>query len=134
MKYLVLILLLIVGCSSVPTVCIEGKCFEVDIAESYEEQKQGLMFIESLEEGKGMLFVYNNKSQKYFWMKNTLIPLDIIWIDNNTVVYVSDNTPICKSSESCPIYGTDTPVKYVLEVNSTYNFSIGDEVKFNGIN
>ena len=81
--FLVLIFLFIFGCSSTPYVCFENNCFDVDIALTESEKEKGLMYVEHLNENKGMLFVFENEGQHSFWMKNTLIPLDILWIDED---------------------------------------------------
>lgn len=139
-RLFVILLVTLAGCvpqiphvfEKTPIVCVHHDCFEVEIADSYEERKTGLMFRESLDKHKGMLFVYPDKDQRLFWMKNTRIPLDILWITDGEVVFVSDNTPPCKN-ESCPVYGTNIPVDYVLEVSAEHNFSKGMKVTINGI-
>src|SRR3990172_7339338 len=63
---------------NVSQVCFGQECFEVEIADSPEEQAKGLMGRESLEPGKGMLFVFPEEGIYPFWMKDTLMPLDMI--------------------------------------------------------
>lgn len=75
------------------------------------------MYRESLAEKTGMLFLfpYDDDSHK-FWMKNTLIPLDIIWLDaSGRVLFVSANTPPCRA-DPCPNYGPDFAIASVLEI------------------
>jgi hypothetical protein len=94
-----------------------GAIYRVELARSGEEMAQGLMYRESLAERAGMLFLfpYDDDSHK-FWMKNTLIPLDIIWLDaSGKVLFVSANTPPCKA-DPCPNYGPDFAVASVLEI------------------
>src|SRR3989344_5640548 len=70
-------------------VCIKDNCFVVEIAQTQEEKVQGLMHRVSLDNNKGMLFIYDSPTIAKFWMKNTLISLDIIWINkNNKIVHI----------------------------------------------
>ena len=61
--------------------CFENNCFEVELALTLIEKGRGLMYREYLEENKGMLFVFDKEEKRSFWMKNTFIPLDIIWLN-----------------------------------------------------
>jgi uncharacterized membrane protein (UPF0127 family) len=95
-----------------------GAVYEVELALTPEEHARGLMFRESLRPRAGMLFLFSQEPAipHHFWMKNTMIPLDIIWIDaNGKVVFVAANTPPCKA-DPCPMYGPDTPIPTVLEI------------------
>ena len=94
-----------------------GAIYRVELARSEQEMAQGLMYRESLADKAGMLFLfpYDDDSHK-FWMKNTLIPLDIIWLDaSGKVLFISPNTPPCKA-DPCPNYGPDFAVASVLEI------------------
>ena len=74
------------------------------------------MFRESLPEKAGMLFLFPEKAVHKFWMKNTMIPLDMIWMDRDgKVLFVSADTPPCKA-DPCPSYGPDLPAVSVLEI------------------
>ncbi len=76
------------------------------------------MFKKYLEKNKGMLFFFDKESIYPFWMKNTYIPLDIIWMNKNyKVVFISENNQPCKW-HNCPLIEPPTDAKYVLEVNS----------------
>src|SRR3989344_2502586 len=72
--------------SEKPQVCFEEKCFNVELAKTDVEKAQGLMFREHLDRNSGMLFIYDEEGSYSFWMKNTLIPLDIIWINSQNKV------------------------------------------------
>jgi uncharacterized membrane protein (UPF0127 family) len=86
------------------------------MARTPEEQAQGLMFRESLPPQSGMLFPFTEKGVHKFWMKNTMIPLDIIWIDSDgKVLFVSADTPPCRA-DPCPNYGPESPAASVLEI------------------
>lgn len=106
-------------------VCFQDFCFEVEIAKTTEEKKQGLMFRESLDENKGMLFDFGKQGRHSFWMKNTLIPLDIIWIDKEkSVVFIRKNVQPC-IQELCESISSDKEARYVLEINANMADKIG---------
>jgi hypothetical protein len=93
-----------------------GAIYSIEIARSPEELAQGLMFRESLPERTGMLFAFADQDVRKFWMKNTMIPLDIIWMDGaGRVLFVSADTPPCKA-DPCPNYGPEVPAASVLEI------------------
>jgi len=93
-----------------------GAVYRLDVARTAEEQQQGLMYRESLPDRLGMIFVFSEASVHHFWMKNTMIPLDIIWMAaDGKVIFVSANTPPCKS-DPCPNYGPEEPAPLVLEI------------------
>jgi hypothetical protein len=74
------------------------------------------MFRESLPQRSGMLFLFANPAPHTFWMKNTMIPLDLIWMDEaGRVLFVSAETPPCKA-DPCPSYGPEVPAASVLEI------------------
>ncbi len=113
-------------------VCFKEYCFDVQLAQNGIERTKGLMFQESLEQNKGILFLFDKESKYSFWMKNTFISLDIIWIDkNNNVVFISENNQPCKWY-NCPSIKPTTDAKYVLEVNSgivkKIDLKVGDEL------
>lgn len=88
--------------------------FTVDVADDAETRAEGLMHVESLPRSKGMLFVYPFPRQVGFWMKNTLIPLDMIFADETgRVIKVHENAI---PHDERPIMG-EGPVLVVLEVN-----------------
>jgi hypothetical protein len=85
------------------------------------ELLKGLMFRESLPSGRGMLFIHPEESIFHYWMYQTKIPLDIIWMDHDRrIVEMSLDTPPCtsKSARECANYGGNYKSKYVLEVNA----------------
>ncbi len=93
-----------------------GRIYSLEVARTPQEQEQGLMFRESLPEKTGMLFPFTDKGVHHFWMKNTMIPLDMVWMDaDGKVIFVSANTPPCKA-DPCPSYGPDSPAASVLEI------------------
>ena len=93
-----------------------GAVYRLELALTPEDQAQGLMFRESLPPNTGMLFVFPTSEPHHFWMKNTMIPLDMIWMDEaGKVLFVSANTPPCKA-DPCPTFGPDGPARQVLEI------------------
>ncbi|MDD5750807.1 MAG: DUF192 domain-containing protein [Candidatus Pacebacteria bacterium] len=115
-------------------VCFKEVCFEAEIAKTGIAQAKGLMFRKSLGEREGMLFVFKNEGFHSFWMKNTLIPLDIIFLDKNKkVVQIIKAAQPCQS-EKCPSYRNQQPSQYVLEINAgtadKIGLAIGSEISF----
>ncbi|MCK9368460.1 DUF192 domain-containing protein [Candidatus Dojkabacteria bacterium] len=110
----------------------EVKTVEVEIANTESSRQQGLMNRTYLGENSGMLFVFDSDVQTGFWMKNTLIPLDLIYIDNNLkIVDIKENFIQCTTA-TCPLYLAKAPFRYVLEVNSGWSsknsVKVGDSV------
>ncbi len=126
MKFIIVfpLLLLLTSCSQVSQVCFKEECIEVEIADSHEEQIKGLMFRNSLDQDRGMLFVYSDEDLRLFWMKNTSIPLDIIWINNQSQITTSHKANPCQ--EECEVYGGVG--QYVLEVNQGTIERLGLEI------
>jgi uncharacterized membrane protein (UPF0127 family) len=94
-----------------------GAVYKVELARTPEEQAQGLMFREGLPENTGMLFLFGVAEPHMFWMKNTMIPLDMIWMnETGRVLFISADTPPCKA-DPCPNYGApDIAAANVLEI------------------
>ena len=89
--------------------------FNVEFARSEAEKATGLMFRERLADDKGMLFMWNTSSLRQFWMKNTLINLDILFIDSDyRVVHIEESA----QKGSLRIISSLLPVQYVLEINA----------------
>lgn len=104
--------------------------FSVDVADDASERAQGLMFVEEMGTFEGMLFVFEAPQTASFWMRNTLIPLDMVFIGADGVVdHIHENAvPL----DETPIFGGDD-IQYVLEVNgglsARLGLSVGDEVQ-----
>jgi uncharacterized membrane protein (UPF0127 family) len=88
--------------------------FTVEIADDVPERARGLMYRKAMPSGSGMLFVYDHPQNVAFWMKNTLIPLDLLFIGaDGTVVRIKDKA---KPGDETPIPGGQK-VQFVLEIN-----------------
>ena len=114
-------------------VCYKDKCFNVEIAKTNEEQGKGLSGRKELSGDSGMLFIFKEPGKHSFWMKDTLIPLDIIWIDEDgRVVFIKENAEPCKE-EACDSFAPNKEAKYVLEINGgkaeEIGLSVGDKIK-----
>jgi len=115
-------------------VCVKENCYKIELAQTSAKRERGLMFRQSLDKDRGMLFIFEQSGIHNFWMKNTLIPLDIVWIDsNNEIVFISENTPPC-AADSCPLISPTQNARYVLEINAgqikKISAKIGDQVIF----
>lgn len=104
---------------------IGSKTYDVKLAQSDEEKEKGLQDITELQEKEGMLFVFDEPQEVSFWMKDTNIPLDIIFIDDEMKV-VSIRKGIPNSTE----FMTEKNVTFVLEVNENSEIKINDELQF----
>lgn len=99
--------------------------FDVTVAQTPQEQSQGLMFVESMSENQGMVFDYSEPQLLKFWMKNTLIPLDIIFFNSDgEVAYIEHSA---KPHDLTP-RGPDVPTCLVLEINGGLAKQMGIEV------
>jgi uncharacterized membrane protein (UPF0127 family) len=116
------------------SVSLRGHRFYVELAITAEERSRGLMFREQLEPDKGMLFIFEQEGVYPFWMKNVVIPLDIIWIDKDgKVVAISKDTRPC-TEEPCPSINPGLKARYVLELcggtADKIGLVVGEEVEF----
>jgi len=97
---------------------VDHNRFHVEIAETLEERQQGLMFRERMPLDHGMLFIQPQAAPTAFWMKNTLIPLDMLFFDSDgRLLEIRAETPPC-TVPVCPTYSSDGPIKYILELNA----------------
>lgn len=104
---------------------------DIEIADTDFDIQTGLMYRNSMKNSQGMLFVFDDETERFFYMKNTKIPLDLIYIDaDKTIVSFQKNAnPFDESS-----LPSNAPAKYVLEINAglvdTWGISVGDGVMF----
>lgn len=116
----ILILLFAAGCltQQPKQACFRGECFDLELARTAEQRNQGLMFRKELAPDKGMLFMFETEGRHCFWMKNTYISLDIIWLNQNKeVVDIKKDAQPCKS-DPCAKFCPDKNGSYILEVNA----------------
>lgn len=104
---------------------------KVEVVTKPADQGRGLMYRRSLGKDSGMLFIFRQEEPQSFWMKNTLIPLDMIFISRDLVIVDISTMQPC-ITDPCPSYTSRQPAQYVLEVNAGYCRSrtiiIGDKI------
>jgi uncharacterized membrane protein (UPF0127 family) len=94
----------------------DGTVYDIEVVADDPGREQGLMYRESLPPHHGMLFIFPASDIYPFWMKNTIIPLDIIWTDENgAVVHIEKHVPPC-TADPCPSYSPEVVARYVLEL------------------
>jgi len=105
----------------------------VELASTVKEREKGLMFRKSLEESEGMLFIFEEEQHLNFWMKNTLIPLDIAYINKNGII---NEIFHMKELDVSVTYNSIKPAMYALEVNSgwfsRHDIKPGSKIELNG--
>ncbi|MEZ5365833.1 MAG: DUF192 domain-containing protein [Bryobacterales bacterium] len=93
-----------------------GETIQAELAATAAERARGLMFRPVLDAAKGMLFLFDTSNIYLFWMLNTLVPLDILWMnEDREVQFISADTPPCQT-QVCPTYGPNIASRYVLEL------------------
>ncbi len=115
----------------------DGAAVSVDIADTEAVRQRGLMFRDHLAPNEGMIFVFPEPGYYPFWMKNTLIPLDMLWLDGQArIVSIARSVPPCKA-DPCPSYPPTGTATYVIEVVSGFarqhDLKVGDAVKLEGV-
>lgn len=111
--------------SNLIDITIGDQKYKVEIADTPEKQEKGLMGRDSLPKDQGMLFVYEEPTDVKYWMKDTSIPLDIIFIDDDLeVISVKKGEPMSEK------FIEENDVQYVLEVNKDSGIEEGDQLVF----
>jgi len=122
-----------------PYVEVGGERFTVAIADDDPTRARGLMFVDEMPDDQGMLFIFPDQRMRSFWMKNTRIPLDILYIDRDfEIVSISADTPPCRArNRRCPSYPSTGPAQYVLEINgglaAEYGIEPGDRIEVGNV-
>ena len=110
-----------------------GGVFNLKLADTEEKQKNGLMYVKNMPENAGMLFKYNDSRNRSMWMKNTFIPLDILFLDKNykLIDYVENTVPfslekisINKPSQNIIELNGGSVKKFNLKKNQIINFNL----------
>jgi uncharacterized membrane protein (UPF0127 family) len=112
-------------------------CLSVEVVSKEDDLERGLMYRASLDQNKGMFFVFTSDDKQQFWMKNMQFSLDILWLSlDGRIVYISRDAPAC-TADPCPVYTPSQAARYVLEVNSGYTtahqWKVGDKLDLKGI-
>ena len=111
-----------------------GTTIQAELAVTPEQRARGLMFRDSLDADRGMLFVFPELAFHGFWMKNCRFPIDIIWLSaEKKIVHIERAVPPCKE-DPCPTYGSLRKAKYVIEVVAEFSrreeLRLGDLIEF----
>ena len=110
---------------------LKGQTFSVEVVRDKERQALGLMYRQSMPADHGMLFIFPNEAPRSFWMKNTRIPLDIMYFSSDLKLVSVANAKPCRV-EQCPAFPSEGPAQYVLELNagkaSELGMTKGDEM------
>lgn len=115
------------------TVTINGTKINVELAETPNQRNKGLSGRKELLDKQGMLFIYDEPNYYSFWMKDMLIPLDFIWIDQGKIVQINENV-LPQDYQPPKSLAPKQKVDKVLEVNAgtvkKYDLKVGNEVRF----
>lgn len=112
----------------------DGGSIAAELAVTGEERALGLMFREKVQPDQGMLFVFEEEGIYPFWMKNTLVPLDILWLGRDRrIVHIAADVPPCRA-DPCPSYDPGVPASFVFELKAggakARGLKLGDRLEF----
>jgi len=143
-RHSIILLIILSGCAvpaalpeRITDVILGGQTVAVKEAVTPAELAQGLAGVVSLPDDKGMLFRFNDKRERSFWMKGMVISIDIIWLDGERIIGIERNVPFEEAGvllTDLPLYTSPEPADFVLEVAAgfadRYGVGIGDTVKY----
>lgn len=107
------------------------KMIQIEIADNDAKRDQGLMWRRYMPEDDGMLFIFDDQEPLIFWMKNTYIPLDMVFADKSGIIVsiYPEATPLSEASIT-----SGKPAEYVVEVNggfcAKYGINVGDKIEY----
>jgi uncharacterized protein len=114
-------------------IVVQKKTINLEVASTKQEQAIGLMFRQSMPSDRGMVFNFSQSQPAQFWMKNTLIPLDMLFLNKGVIKNIQINVQPCKE-EPCPSYGPkpEVLIDQVIELNAgrvaTLGLKVGDKL------
>lgn len=118
----------------VSKVKIRSTVITVEVAATEAQKQKGLGDRSSMAPNHGMLFSYDHKEQYNFWMRGMRFPLDILWIDGNKIVDITENVPNPKPGESPVVVKPDVAVNRIVEINAgmveQFGIKVGDTVEY----
>ena len=120
------------GLESFPRIQLElkGKLYDLEVADTDARKSQGLMYRASIRRDAGMLFTFDRPTGLYIWMKNTRMPLTVLWLNEYAEVIHKERLQPC-TADPCPSFGPDQPARYVLELHADEwsRFKLGDRLE-----
>ena len=130
---LTFLFLFFISAESKETIDLQKYLINIEIVKDYQDRKIGLMFRETLADDSGMFFIWDRKKIQCMWMKNTLIPLSVAYIeDTGEIIDIYDMVPLSMKSVC-----SKKPVLYALEVNKGWfkknEFHVGDFINISTV-
>lgn len=112
------------------TITLKQQDYILQIADSPALRQHGLMYRKALGSGQGMLFAYKKPGNYRIWMKNTLIPLTVLWVDSDARIIHKALLQPCMV-DPCPIESASRPSRYIIELSEDnfHRFQLGDRLK-----
>lgn len=104
---------------------------DIQIAATDFDRGLGLMYRKHMDENQGMLFIFNKEDIQNFWMRNTFIPLDMIFVNSKKEIVTIQHADQTLSDQT---YSSTAPAQYVIEVNlnftDKFNIKVGDKINW----
>ena len=99
------------------TTQLAGKTFQLEVAQTPDQQQMGLMYRPALPDDRGMLFPMGSSRPVTFWMRNVPVALDMVFVNQGSIVAIAANVPPCATA-ACPTYGPKVNVDQVIELRA----------------